>query len=220
MSPPLSRAHPVMLKVLEGSSSVGVNKVESLEQAETILRGEFGTTSYWGDRIGKVMIQEFLQGEEYVIDSASRDGVHKTVVVWNERLQGFFFDYKAMDPEEPKTRAIIDYANKVLDATGLRNGASDMEVFWLEEEGTPVLVDLNARWTALMWHNGLNLERAMSGVDQITATASAYLDGDAFDAMPPAPSQRQFGAILFTMPRRTGVIGGIPGMAVAEKLPS
>ena len=62
----------------------------------------------------------------------------------------------------------------MLDATGVRTGASDMEVMWLEEEGGPCLVDLNARWTALMWTDGLALEKAIAGNDQITATVNAY----------------------------------------------
>merc|ERR1719181_2138713 len=86
----------------------------------------------------EILIQEFLQGKEYVIDSASRDGVHKVIMVWNEDLRpgnghfDLYFGFKVMDPKDQKTMAIMDYANKVLDATGLQNGASNMEVMWLE----------------------------------------------------------------------------------------
>jgi len=226
LSPPLSDANPVIFKILQGSSSEGVNKVYSLKQAEQIFSSDVGSTSNYGDKIGKVLIQEFLKGKEYVIDSVSRDGVHKVVVVWNEDLRpgngifNLYYGFKFMDPEDQKIAAIIDYATKVLDATGLRNGASDMEVIWLEEEGTPCVLDLNARWTALMWHDGLALEKAITGNNQITATVDAYLDGDAFDKMPPVPSIKQHGAIVFTFAHHTGFLNNIPGLSVAKRMPS
>jgi len=106
----------------------------------------------------------------------------------------------------------------VLDATGLKNGASDMEVIW--SNGGPCVVDLNARWSALMWHDGLLMMEETGGHNQITATVNAYLDGDAFDEMPLVPLMKQHGAIVFTMARQTGFLRDIPGLAVAKKLPS
>merc|ERR1712232_57315 len=131
-----------------------------------------------------------------------------------------YYGFKIMDPEDAKIRAIIDYANGVLDATGNMNGASDMEVFWLEEEGTPCVVDLNARWSALMWKDGLALTNALTGNNHIAATCNAFLDGDAFNRMPSVPSVNEDGAIVFIVPRQTGIIQDVPGMAVAKRLPS
>lgn len=226
LSPPLSQTDPVIFKILGGSSSEGVQKVSSLKQAEDIFSREIGSKNSFGLGIDQLLIQEFLKGQEYVIDSVSRDGVHKVVTVWTEDLRpgngifSLYYGFKVMHPKDRKTKAIIDYANKVLDATGVYNGASDMEVKWLEDEGTPCLVDLNARWTALMWHDGLALEKAIVGNDQITATVNAYLDGDAFDKMPAVPSVARHGAIIFTNVFHSGILTGIPGMAVATKLPS
>jgi hypothetical protein len=226
LNPPLSEANPVFFKVLQGSSSMGDQIVYSLEQAKHIFGSELGVTSYFGDKITMILIQEYLRGKEYVIDSASRDGVHKTVMVWNEDLRpgnghfDLYFGFKVMDPKDQKTKTIMEYANKVLDATGLRNGASNMEVMWLEEEGTPCVVDLNPRWSALMWDDGLELEKVISGNDQITATINAYLDGDAFDDMPPVPAVTQHGALLTTQLFHEGILRSIPGLAVVKQLPS
>lgn len=226
LNPPLSQTNPVIFKILRGSSSEGVQKVTSLEQADEILGRELGSTTKYGDSIGQILIQEFLHGEEYVIDSVSRDGVHKVSIVWNEDLRpgngifNLYYGFKSMDPQDRKTKIMIDYANKVLDATGLQNGAADMEVKWLEEEDGPCLVDLNARWTALMWREGLLLEKKLTGTDQITSTIKAYLDGDAFDELPAVPPSSEHGAIIFSNVFRSGILRGIPGMAVVESLPS
>jgi hypothetical protein len=227
LNPPLSLTNPVIFKILEGSSSEGLNKVYSLEQAEEVFRHDTSGTevsSIVSTGITKVLIQEFLQGAEYVIDSASRDGVHKVVTVWTEDLHpgngviDLYYGFKVMDPKDEKIQVIIDYANKVLDATGLKNGASDMEVIW--SNGGPCVVDLNGRWSALMWHDGLKMMEETVGNNQITATVNAYLDGDAFDEMPLVPLMKQHGAIVFTMARQTGFLRDIPGLAVAKKLPS
>jgi hypothetical protein len=225
-NPPLSDAHPVIFKILEGSGSEGVHRVHSLKQAEEIFSSEVGGESWFGKSIAKILIQEFLQGEDYVIDSVSPDGVHKVVNVWNEDLRpgngifNMYVGFKMMDPKDQKTKAIIDYVNKVLDVTGVQNGASDLEVKWLEEEGTPCLVDLNARWTALMWNTGLEIEKASVGNDQITATVNAYLDGDAFDKMPLVPSLKEYGAIVFINVHQDGILTDIPGLAAAKNMPS
>jgi hypothetical protein len=220
LNPPLSPANQVVFKILEGSSSLGVTKIHSLKQAKEVWYSQAYAA------VKSIVIQECLKGKEYVIDSASRDGVHKVIMVYHEDLRpgngifDLYYGFLTMDPRDEKTKAIIDYANKVLDATDLRNGASDMEVFWLEDEGTPCVVDLNARWTALMWHDGLALEQKVAGHDHITATISAYLDGDAFNSIPSVPSLRQHGALAFVNSFRRGILKSIPGLAVAEKMPS
>jgi len=152
--------------------------------------------------------------------------VHKVSVVWDEDLRtgngifNMYYGFKTMDPRREKTKALIEYAHKALDATGVRNGASDIEVKWLEAEGTPCLVDLNARWTGLAWDDGLAIEKATTGNDQITATINAYLDGQAFKEMPRVPSMEQHGALVFPFNTHSGILTGVPGMAVAKRLPS
>jgi hypothetical protein len=189
-----------------------------MKQAEEIFNG--------ADMFGPILIQEFLKGKEYVIDSASRDGVHKALVVYYEDLHpgngeiALYYGFKAMNQEDEKIAIIIDYVNKVLDATGIQNGASDVEVIWLEDEGRPCINDVNARWSALMWDDGLALEKAIAGNEQITATVNAYLDGDAFDALPPAPIFKQYGALVFGNIWHAGILEGMPGLALAKTLPS
>jgi len=226
LNPPLSDANPVFFKVVQGSSSAGDQIVTSFRQAEDILSGEVGSTTSLGDTVTMILIQEYLRGKEYVIDSASRDGVHKVVMVWHEDLRpgnghfDLYFGFKAMDPKDPKIQAIIEYANGVLDATGFRNGASNMEVMWLEEEGTPCVIDLNPRWSACMWDDCLRLEQVLGGTDQITATITAWLDGDAFNDMPLVPVVKHAGALVFILVFHEGILRSVPGLAVAKKLPS
>jgi len=111
LNPPLSHAHPVIFKILKGSSGIGVTKVYSFHQAEAIFKAEVGSTSRFGEGIGSMLIQELLRGKEYVVDSVSRDGVHKIVTVWNEDLRpgngvdNLYYGFKMMNPEAQKIRS-------------------------------------------------------------------------------------------------------------------
>ena len=69
-----------------------------------------------------VLVQEFLDGIEYVVDSVSRDGVHKTTAVWEYDKRSInganfvYFGMRIMDASEPVAKVLIDYSNSVLDA--------------------------------------------------------------------------------------------------------
>merc|ERR1740117_1360144 len=161
-----------------------------MKQAKEIFDGLVGTTSATADVNTEVLVQEFLVGTEYAIDSVSRNGVNKIVAVWIEDFRpanGIFDQYfgmKLMDPALPETAAVIEYAVQVLKATGKNVGAANTEVKWLDDEQRPCLVEINDRWAGIGWHDGLAVEDRILGNNQINAAFAAFLDGEEFDAMP------------------------------------
>ena len=85
-------------------------------------------------------------GEEYVVDTVSRDGVHKCVALWKydkraaNGVQGavVYFGMQLLAADsDPALRQMIGYVEGVLDAIGIRNGAMHTEIK-LEARG-PVL---------------------------------------------------------------------------------
>lgn len=74
--------YPVVLKPVESAGSDGVKLCYTFEEAkdhfETLMKGQMVN----GGDCPAVLCQEFLKGKEYVIDHVSRDGVHKTMMVW------------------------------------------------------------------------------------------------------------------------------------------
>merc|ERR1719487_668320 len=181
-----------------------------MKQAKAIFDEVHGSVDATADVNSQILIQEFLVGKEYAIDSVSRDGVHKVVTVWFEDFReanGIFdqyFGFKVLDPEDPLAKALVDYSNKVLTALGLQNGAANTEVKWLENEQAPCLVEVNARWAGINWDDGLAVEKACTGQDQVTATF------DAFDRMPAVRPLKQNGAMLMLVNYQTGILRGIP----------
>jgi hypothetical protein len=222
---PVSKQNPVIFKILTGSAGNGVNQIHSMEQAKLVF-DEVDQSSKENGVSTKILVQEDLQGKEYAIDSVSRDGVHKVVTVWFEDFRpanGIFdqyYGFKVLDPEEPFTQRLIAYSNKVLDAVGLYNGGANLELKFLEDEDQPCLVEVNARWAGISWNDGLAVEKATTGTDQVAATFDAYLDKDAFESMPAVRPITQWGAVIFTLNWRPGVLRGMPGLDAAKKLPS
>jgi hypothetical protein len=79
-------------------------------------------------------VQEYLDGTEYVIDSVSRDGVHKVVAIWEydkRSVNGANFVYFGMQlraVQGPVIESLVVYARHVLDAMQIYNGPGHMEI--------------------------------------------------------------------------------------------
>lgn len=224
--PPLSPKRPCVFKVLTGAGSEGIESATSLEQAKEQFFSVIGTKSTMGGSYAQVLVQEFLKGKQYAVDTVSRDGIHKVVTVWREDFRpanGAFNDYfgfKVLDPEDALSKMLIDYSSKVLDATGLYNGAANLEAVFLEDEQTPCLMEVNARWAGLGWTDGYAVEEKCVGTNQISATFDAFLDPVAFEQMPAVRPIKEHGGLVFGVNYVSGILKGIPAVAAAEKCAS
>jgi hypothetical protein len=222
MDPPLSHTHPVVFKILQGSGGEGTSRINNVAEAKKFWDVEHGSVSKAKEVNTRLLIQEYLFGTEYAIDSVTRNGVHKVVDVWIEDFRpanGIFdqyFGFKLQDTADPKIARIIEYAHKVLTALGVENGATNTEVKWLDSEGQPCLVEVNARWAGMNWHDGLAVENACMGNNQITATFTSYLDEEGFNAMPVVPPMKLYGASIASINYKPGIVKAVPGLEAAK----
>eukprot|EP00953_Heterococcus_sp_UTEX-ZZ885_P040223 20572-Heterococcus_DN1.PRE.1 len=110
------------------------NPLQSVDE----VRQAFDTINGKVNGLGSVnegaLVQEYLDGTEYVIDSVSRDGVHKVVAIWEydkRSVNGANFVYFGMKlnaASGEKEQQLCDYALTVLDAMGVVHGPGHMEV--------------------------------------------------------------------------------------------
>lgn len=172
------------------------------------------------------MCQEFLRGKEYVVDSVSRDGVHKTMNVWvydKRPANGSAFVYFGMLPIDSlslEAKLLIKYTNKVLDALGMKNGATHAEVI-LTPSG-PCLVEMNCRAQGGDG-NWRPLSRALNGgYTQIEACVDAYLDKKSFNTLPKIPPSpaKAFGQEVILVSYAEGDVIGTPGYDDIKELES
>merc|ERR1711972_396311 len=179
---------PIILKPVESAGSDGVKLCNDKEDAKKHFHLLMNSQRVNGGANAGVLCQEFLKGAGYVVDHVSRDGVHKTVMVWKydkRPANGAAFVYYGMIPLESSTmeaQILINYTRGVLNALGLANGPTHAEV--IMTSSGPCLVEMNCRSHG--WMGGwVPLAKAMTGgYAQPKVALDAYLDPKEFARIP------------------------------------
>lgn len=141
--------YPVVLKPTESAGSDGVKLCYTFNEAQEHFETLMNSQLVNGGDCPSVLCQEFLKGDEYVVDHVSRDGVHKTVMLWvydKRKANGGDFVYFGMKPVDPSTevaKILINYTRRTLDVLGIKHGPSHSEIM-MTTEG-PCLVEVNCR---------------------------------------------------------------------------
>ncbi len=172
------------------------------------------------------ILRRYLQGPEFVVDHVSRDGIHKTMMVWvyeKRAVNGGDFVYFGdvpVDSESPEAKLLIPYARGVLDALGIENGPTHGEII-LTDDG-PCLVEMNCR---ALGGDGLFLPLCSAltgGYHQVGAAVDAYLNPKHFERLPdkhPSPFLAA-GQCVDLVSYNTGTVKATPGYEVIKLLPS
>ncbi|HEY3631836.1 MAG TPA: ATP-grasp domain-containing protein [Jatrophihabitantaceae bacterium] len=109
----------------------------------------YGQTNITGIRNDAVIVEEYLDGPEYLIDSYSVDGKHGLVDVCRyNKVQrgnsiGVYDLVNFLAPDHVVMDVLWPYTTQVLDALGIRNGCAHAEVI-VTADG-PRLVEVGAR---------------------------------------------------------------------------
>ncbi|NYA45889.1 ATP-grasp domain-containing protein [Serratia fonticola] len=139
--------YPVIIKPVESAGVKGVFKCSSIKEVHRYFNKVMNSSSYYEEPNTTVLIQSFLAGKEYILDSVSLNGKHYLTSIWLVKRDNgsspFLDNMETVDHTLPKYTVIREYATAVLNALGVRNGPSHLEVI-LTENG-PALVELNCR---------------------------------------------------------------------------
>ena len=181
---------PMIVKPVESAGSDGVKLCHSLEEVEEHFQLLMRSQRKCGAQGAAVLLQEYLRGTEYIVDHVSRDGVHKTTMVWVYDRRpangaGFVcFGQQCVLADNPVAQQLITYTRGCLDALRITDGATHTEVM-MTETG-PCLVEVNSRChgAAGSW---MPLARAMTGYTQVDACVDAFLSAEAFRKLPDVP---------------------------------
>lgn len=183
-----------VVKPVQSAGTDDVFLCQSLDEAIVAFNRIFGKVNGIGILNENVLVQEFLRGKEYVVDKVSKDGVHKLVAIWEydkRKANGANFVYFGMrlKPSDSElAKAMVPYADKILDALGIMNGPSHMEVMvnTVIKNGVvtyvPCLVEVGARC-----HGGegtwLPVAMECVGYTQVLVTLDVYLGGGLFESI-------------------------------------
>lgn len=213
---------PVVLKPLCSSASDGVRLCANEHEAREAFSDIVGRVDVFGKMNEEVLVQEFITGPEFAVDTVSCAGRHRIAAVWEygaAEIGDAFLGQGSMEllrPTSPMYEQLFGYVSSVLDALEIQYGPAHCELI-LSDDG-PVIVEVGAR------PNGGNnplLSRHAGGDDQLNMTLDAYLNPHAFLEQVEQPIELPRGAIrAFLRPRRIGCLRTPPKFSPIRNLES
>lgn len=221
---------PCAVKPLASASTDGVTICTTVEEVGPAVEAVLAVDDIFGDPNREVVVQTFLDGPEYYVDTVSRDGRHaivgvglydKTLLPGGRRIYGRDI---MVGPEDGHARAVADYALAVLDAFQVRHGPSHIEI--IVTAAGPALVEIGTRVNGNLHPEYQDL---CLGANQADLTALAYVDPAGFaaaaaerDWTPRQPSElfhvavEQEGTVTALDPQVTAEIEALPTVFAAQ----
>jgi hypothetical protein len=139
----------LVIKPPKSASTDGVTLVPRGQGWEEIFSSALHGTNRLGIINDSLIVQQYIDGTEYVVDTFSHDGVHtvtdvcRYTKVRNGPHMAVYDTMEWVDPNLPLVSELISYTRGVLDAVGLRFGAAHVEI--MSTADGPVLIELGAR---------------------------------------------------------------------------
>merc|ERR1712137_1396248 len=105
----------MVVKPLDSCGSDGVYKCCSKDEVKTACDAIVGHCNATGSFNSEVLVQEYLSGIEYVVDSVSQNGNHKVVAVWEYDKRAangapfVYFGMRLMDSQDATAQELINY---------------------------------------------------------------------------------------------------------------
>lgn len=168
--------------VVKPAASAGTDSVavcRSGPERDAAIQKILTSTNVYGRENAGVVVQEYLPGTEYMVNTVSVDGAHAAVEVWRSDKKLLdtnpVYDRQVLeDPADPDIAVIIEYVFSVLTTLGVRWGAGHSEVI-VTPRG-PLLLE-----TATRLPGGADPSLGLKalGTSQVDEVVESYLAPDA-----------------------------------------
>lgn len=176
-----SGSYPVVVKPLSSASTDHVYRCHSSAEVVAAAGAVLGSTDIFDRPNTEALVQSFLEGTEYIVDTVSVDGDRYVCGVWEYEKQILpggknIYDLDVLlDPATEPVPELIAYVDTVLEALGILHGPAHAEVI-MTPQG-PALVEIGARLNGNM-NPGFH-DRCL-GANQADLTALAYARPEEF----------------------------------------
>lgn len=176
--------YPLVVKPTESAGSDEVLVARGFDEAAAHVRKILGQTNKLGRTNREILVQEFIHGQQYIVNSVSLDGEHCICEIWKDSrvhtTEGrVLYDYEYLvSLEDDASVALADYARNCLDAMGVRFGPVHAEMI-LTDKG-PRLVEIGARCQGGIL--GETVQQAI-GNSHVSLTAMLLSDPEGFRAV-------------------------------------
>ncbi len=139
----------VVIKPLKSSCTDNVFICENKEEIKYAFQAIKSRPNIFDETNHEVLVQEVVVGMEYIVNTVSYDGRHRTCGVWEVGKKRVFqggrvYDYVTVaNPENHLCESIAGYCRDVLGALGLDYGPAHIEV--MQTSDGPRLIEIGAR---------------------------------------------------------------------------
>jgi biotin carboxylase len=198
-----------IVKPLDGSGSSGVVRVRTVSDARAALAVQRALKNE------RFLMEEYVEGPEYSVESFTFDGVHRVIAVTEKRtLEGCFVEIAHVVPApltSDQLRTIDAHTVAFLDLVGLRNGPAHTELR-LTPRGPRIMESHNR-----IGGGRINLlVKTVYGIDLMDLTFDWALGRTA--PLGAIPQARGAAAIRFFLPP-PGILRKIAGLEALDAAP-
>lgn len=172
----------VIIKPTYSAGSYNVRSCQNKEEMINSLEELFTKTNLFGDEIHDLLIQERINGTEYIVNTVSCNGQHRVTLIWKYKKVKTSEGAMIYDTCETVNELnlgeaeMIEYAYDVADALGIQYGPVHGE-YMIDEKG-PVLIEVNCRPCG--GHMPANFLDNISGQHETDSILDSYLKPEAF----------------------------------------
>ena len=116
----------VIVKPMDSAGSDSVTLCQSHKEVQDAFGNIMGKINGLGLVNKAVLVQEYLEGQEYVVDMVSSEGVHKVAAIWaydRRPANGAHFvclGQRLLTIDDPHCAELVAYMKKVVTALGIR----------------------------------------------------------------------------------------------------
>lgn len=141
--------YPVIVKPAASAGSDNIHLCATRDEALAAVRKVLDANNLFGAPNTHALVQEFLDGQEWVVDTVSCDGeclvtnVTKYKKLPNAQGKTVYRHSAFLTPDMHAHGELIRYAQSVIEALGIGLGAAHVEL--IDTARGPVLVEVNAR---------------------------------------------------------------------------
>ncbi|MFI5617750.1 ATP-grasp domain-containing protein [Streptomyces sp. NPDC051567] len=217
--------YPVVVKPLSSASTDHVYRCHDAAEVLAAARAVLGSTDIFDRPNSEALVQSFLEGTEYIVDTVSVAGQRYVCGVWEYEKEILpngrnIYDLDVLlDPDDGPVPALVAYVDTVLQALGIEHGPAHAEVI-MTPHG-PTLVEIGARLNGNM---NPGFHDVCTGANQADLTALAYTRPSEFTRRYAGLvySRRAAAAVHSTRTGLSGLVESVDREAVAriEALPS
>ncbi len=201
---------PIVIKPADSAGSRGVKKIENDYELEAAF---YNAMSYSGKK--KVIIEEFMDGEESSIDAFVCDN-KINILALSDKIRTappYLLDTTVIFPSAYPLKIqhnMIDIAKKAINAVGIKMGAVHLEIM-MTSKG-PIPVEIAARGAGFKVYS--DILPNVTGIDILKATIQCAL-GNSVDLS----RTKKMASVLKFIEAKTGEIKKIINLDIAKEVP-